>query len=173
MHSVSLSSSSLMSVSSSVMDDVSLLRASLFPRAAPGTGGGSSSPRATRGIVLWQDIRTSLPLALMFAHRLFPPSLKIQAVVLLTVWHEKPHGGGGVYGATYANTYMHTKMLFCWLPRALDADIRPSLVSHLLVFLSVSQNRQQIPEKSQKKKKKTKWRGDRATGSHKLQCVIL
>ncbi|CAM2100654.1 unnamed protein product [Caretta caretta] len=33
--------------------------------------------------------------------------------------------------------------------------------------------RQQIPEKSQKKKKKTKWRGDRATGSHKLQCVIL
>ncbi|EHB11220.1 Ras-related protein M-Ras [Heterocephalus glaber] len=33
--------------------------------------------------------------------------------------------------------------------------------------------RQQIPEKSQKKKKKTKWRGDRATGTHKLQCVIL
>ncbi|XP_044525082.1 ras-related protein M-Ras [Gracilinanus agilis] len=33
--------------------------------------------------------------------------------------------------------------------------------------------RQQIPEKSQKKKKKTKWRGDRATGAHKLQCVIL
>ncbi|OPJ79854.1 ras-related protein M-Ras [Patagioenas fasciata monilis] len=31
--------------------------------------------------------------------------------------------------------------------------------------------RQQIPEKSQKKKKKTKWRGDRATGSHKLQAV--
>ncbi|TRZ23710.1 hypothetical protein HGM15179_003417, partial [Zosterops borbonicus] len=30
--------------------------------------------------------------------------------------------------------------------------------------------RQQIPEKSQKKKKKTKWRGDRATGSHKLQA---
>lgn len=68
---------------------------------------------------------------------------------------------------------MHTKMPFCWLPRALDADVRPSLVSHPLIFLSVSQNRQQIPEKSQKKKKKTKWRGDRATGSHKLQCVIL
>ncbi|XP_036348780.2 ras-related protein M-Ras-like [Ochotona princeps] len=33
--------------------------------------------------------------------------------------------------------------------------------------------RQQIPEKSQKEKKKTKWRGDRATGTHKLQCVIL
>ncbi|KAK7804276.1 hypothetical protein U0070_006667 [Myodes glareolus] len=33
--------------------------------------------------------------------------------------------------------------------------------------------RQQIPEKSQKKKKKTKWRGDRATGTHKLQCAIL
>ncbi|CAH6777847.1 Mras [Phodopus roborovskii] len=33
--------------------------------------------------------------------------------------------------------------------------------------------RQQIPEKSQKKKKKAKWRGDRATGTHKLQCVIL
>ncbi|XP_036847752.1 ras-related protein M-Ras isoform X2 [Manis javanica] len=33
--------------------------------------------------------------------------------------------------------------------------------------------RQQIPEKSQKKKKKTKWRGDRAAGTHKLQCVIL
>uniref|UniRef100_F7BQ74 Muscle RAS onco homolog n=1 Tax=Equus caballus TaxID=9796 RepID=F7BQ74_HORSE len=33
--------------------------------------------------------------------------------------------------------------------------------------------RQQIPEKSQKKKKKTKWRGDRATGTHKLQCMIL
>ncbi|XP_012890127.1 PREDICTED: ras-related protein M-Ras [Dipodomys ordii] len=33
--------------------------------------------------------------------------------------------------------------------------------------------RQQIPDKSQKKKKKTKWRGDRATGTHKLQCVIL
>ncbi|ERE76819.1 extended synaptotagmin-3 [Cricetulus griseus] len=33
--------------------------------------------------------------------------------------------------------------------------------------------RQQIPEKSQKKKKKTKWRGDRATSTHKLQCVIF
>lgn len=33
-------------------------------------------------------------------------------------------------------------------------------------------NRQQVPEKNQKKKK-TKWRGDRATGSHKLHCVIL
>nr|P97538.2 RecName: Full=Ras-related protein M-Ras; AltName: Full=Ras-related protein R-Ras3; Flags: Precursor [Rattus norvegicus]BAA20531.1 M-Ras [Rattus norvegicus] len=33
--------------------------------------------------------------------------------------------------------------------------------------------RQQVPEKNQKKKKKTKWRGDRATGTHKLQCVIL
>ncbi|XP_058408280.1 ras-related protein M-Ras isoform X3 [Diceros bicornis minor] len=31
--------------------------------------------------------------------------------------------------------------------------------------------RQQIPEKSQKKKKKTKWRGDRATGTHKLQSL--
>ncbi|XP_030185042.1 ras-related protein M-Ras isoform X1 [Lynx canadensis] len=30
--------------------------------------------------------------------------------------------------------------------------------------------RQQIPEKSQKKKKKTKWRGDRATGTHKLHA---
>lgn len=51
--------------------------------------------------------------------------------------------------------------------------IQPSLMPHLPAFFSVSQNRQQIPEKSQKKKKKTKWRGDRATGSHKLQCVIL
>uniref|UniRef100_A0A0E9U9F1 Uncharacterized protein n=1 Tax=Anguilla anguilla TaxID=7936 RepID=A0A0E9U9F1_ANGAN len=34
--------------------------------------------------------------------------------------------------------------------------------------------RQQIPGKSQKKKKKkAKWRGDRATSSHKLHCVIL
>ncbi|ETE70895.1 Ras-related protein M-Ras [Ophiophagus hannah] len=32
--------------------------------------------------------------------------------------------------------------------------------------------KQQVPEKNQKKKK-TKWRGDRATGSHKLHCVIL
>uniref|UniRef100_A0A8C6VEU4 Ras-related protein M-Ras n=1 Tax=Naja naja TaxID=35670 RepID=A0A8C6VEU4_NAJNA len=31
---------------------------------------------------------------------------------------------------------------------------------------------QQVPEKNQKKKK-TKWRGDRTIGSHKLHCVIL
>ncbi|GAB5576807.1 ras-related protein M-Ras isoform X1 [Prionailurus iriomotensis] len=40
-------------------------------------------------------------------------------------------------------------------------------------FHDLVRDRQQIPEKSQKKKKKTKWRGDRATGTHKLQCVIL
>ncbi|CAB1346998.1 unnamed protein product, partial [Coregonus sp. 'balchen'] len=33
--------------------------------------------------------------------------------------------------------------------------------------------RQQIPERSLKKKKKLKWRGERSTGSHKVHCVIL
>ncbi|KAL4635564.1 ras-related protein M-Ras-like [Arapaima gigas] len=34
--------------------------------------------------------------------------------------------------------------------------------------------RQEVPEKSQKKrKKKAKWRGDRSAGSHRLRCVIL
>lgn len=57
-----------------------------------------------------------------------------------------------------------------------QSSVWPSLVAAgltLFPFLPPSQNRQQIPEKSQKKKKKTKWRGDRATGSHKLQCAIL
>lgn len=57
-----------------------------------------------------------------------------------------------------------------------QSSVWPSLVASgltLFSFLPPSQNRQQIPEKSQKKKKKTKWRGDRATGSHKLQCAIL
>ncbi|XP_053326935.1 ras-related protein M-Ras [Spea bombifrons] len=33
--------------------------------------------------------------------------------------------------------------------------------------------RQQIPEKSQKRKRNTKWRADRASGAHRLQCVVL
>ncbi|XP_058890053.1 ras-related protein M-Ras-like isoform X2 [Acipenser ruthenus] len=33
--------------------------------------------------------------------------------------------------------------------------------------------RQEIPEKSHKMKKKRKWRGERAGGSHRLQCAIL
>ncbi|XP_055764021.1 ras-related protein M-Ras-like isoform X1 [Salvelinus fontinalis] len=33
--------------------------------------------------------------------------------------------------------------------------------------------RQQIPERSQKKKRKTKWRADRSTVSHRLHCVVL
>ncbi|KAE8581636.1 hypothetical protein XENTR_v10024864 [Xenopus tropicalis] len=33
--------------------------------------------------------------------------------------------------------------------------------------------RQQIPDKSQKRKRNTKWRGDRGTGVHRLQCVVL
>uniref|UniRef100_A0A3B1K8M4 Muscle RAS onco homolog n=1 Tax=Astyanax mexicanus TaxID=7994 RepID=A0A3B1K8M4_ASTMX len=33
--------------------------------------------------------------------------------------------------------------------------------------------RQQIPERAQKKKKKTKWRADRPSGSARLHCVLL
>ncbi|XP_041759974.1 ras-related protein M-Ras [Coregonus clupeaformis] len=33
--------------------------------------------------------------------------------------------------------------------------------------------RQQIPERSQKKKRITKWRADRSTVSHRLHCVVL
>ncbi|XP_020360136.1 ras-related protein M-Ras-like [Oncorhynchus kisutch] len=33
--------------------------------------------------------------------------------------------------------------------------------------------RQQIPERSQKTKRKTKWRADRSTVSHRLHCVVL
>ncbi|XP_063790052.1 ras-related protein M-Ras isoform X2 [Pseudophryne corroboree] len=33
--------------------------------------------------------------------------------------------------------------------------------------------RQQLPEKSQKRKRNTKWRGDRGSGTHRLQCVVL
>uniref|UniRef100_A0A8C7QUU7 Small monomeric GTPase n=1 Tax=Oncorhynchus mykiss TaxID=8022 RepID=A0A8C7QUU7_ONCMY len=32
--------------------------------------------------------------------------------------------------------------------------------------------RQQIPERSQKKKRKTKWRADRSTVSHRLHCTL-
>ncbi|KAG7253569.1 hypothetical protein CRUP_023681, partial [Coryphaenoides rupestris] len=32
---------------------------------------------------------------------------------------------------------------------------------------------QQVPEWSQKNKKKLKWRGERSTGSHRFHCVIL
>ncbi|OCT60924.1 ras-related protein M-Ras [Xenopus laevis] len=33
--------------------------------------------------------------------------------------------------------------------------------------------RQQVPDKSQKRKRNTKWRADRGTGVHRLQCVVL
>ncbi|KAJ6665605.1 hypothetical protein lerEdw1_003448 [Lerista edwardsae] len=51
-------------------------------------------------------------------------------------------------------------------PKHIAETVEPGLTPFLFL------NRQQVPEKNQKKKK-TKWRGDRATGSHKLQCVIL
>lgn len=105
-----------------MMDDVALLRASLFPRAAPWQGRRQQFTQGNRRHNALAG-HTSLPLALMFAYGLFPPSLKTQAVVLLAVWHEKPRGGGRVYGDIYANVHMHAKMLFCWLPRALDADV--------------------------------------------------
>ncbi|KAK6482918.1 ras-related protein M-Ras [Huso huso] len=41
---------------------------------------------------------------------------------------------------------------------------------HDLLLVSL---RQEIPEKSHKMKKKRKWRGERASGSHRLQCAIL
>lgn len=50
---------------------------------------------------------------------------------------------------------------------------RSKAPSNIVILPFLVSKRQQIPEKSQKKKKKTKWRGDRATGTHKLQCVIL
>ncbi|XP_062302349.1 ras-related protein M-Ras-like isoform X2 [Osmerus eperlanus] len=33
--------------------------------------------------------------------------------------------------------------------------------------------RQEIPDRTQKKKKKTKWRSERSTGPHRHHCVIL
>lgn len=70
-----------MSTSSSVMDDVAL-----FPRAGPWQG---RRQQFTQGN--WRHSvlagHTSLPLALTFAYGFFPLSLKMQAVVLLAVWH--------------------------------------------------------------------------------------
>ena len=141
----------------------------MFPEAAPWQGRRQQFTQGNRRHCALAG-HTSLPSASVFAHGCFAPSLKMQAVVSLAVWR----GGRRIYGDICANTRIHTKMLDHWLPRALDADVQPICLGLTYLFSSlVSQNRQQIPEKSQKKKKKTKWRGDRATGSHKLQCVIL
>lgn len=96
------------------MDDVASLRASLFPRAALWQGRrqqlilGSWRHSALAG-------HTSLPLALI-ASFLLPEECR----PFSAVWHEKPCGAGRVFGDMYANMYMHTKMLLCRLPRALD-----------------------------------------------------
>ncbi|KPP57860.1 ras-related protein M-Ras-like [Scleropages formosus] len=83
---------------------------------------------------------------------------KVDLVHLRKVTSEQ----GREMAAKHSITYIETS--------AKDPPMNVDKAFHELVRVI----RQEVPEKSQKKrKKKTKWRGDRSAGSHRLHCVIL
>ncbi|XP_051564724.1 ras-related protein M-Ras-like isoform X1 [Myxocyprinus asiaticus] len=82
---------------------------------------------------------------------------KVDLVHLRKVTNEQ----GCEMAAKHSITYIETS--------AKDPPMNVDRAFHELVRVI----RQQNPERSLKKKKKTKWRGDRAMNSHKLHCVML
>ncbi|XP_036838890.1 ras-related protein M-Ras isoform X2 [Oncorhynchus mykiss] len=97
---------------------------------------------------------------LIFFRESFPMVLVANKVDLLHL-RKIPSDQGREMASKHSIAYIETS--------AKDPAMNVDKAFHELVRVI----RQQIPERSLKKKRKTKWRADRSTVSHRLHCVVL